>query len=126
LNVWFDHGTGNGGNIIDFGINYHKCSVSEFLDRLAGVGGRPALSMFRVLPSPDIAGSKAAADEKKDDTAGRISVVNVHPLSEMALLQYLGQRHIRVEVARQFCHEVEFRYTRKGIRQSVSEQFRRL
>ncbi|MEP6727285.1 MAG: CHC2 zinc finger domain-containing protein, partial [Bacteroidota bacterium] len=26
-NIWYDHGTGQGGNFIDFGILYHKCSV---------------------------------------------------------------------------------------------------
>jgi DNA primase (bacterial type) len=108
LNVWFDHGTGNGGNIIDFGIYYYKCSVSELLDRLLGVGGRPVQPILQGLPSSTTAGLRAAAGEKKDDTAGRIIVVNVRPLNEMVLLQYLDQRRIRVAVARQFCHEVEF------------------
>ena len=28
-NVWYDHGIGKGGNLIDFGIIYFNCSVSE-------------------------------------------------------------------------------------------------
>ena len=29
LNRWFDFGDGKYGNLIDFGILYHKCSVSD-------------------------------------------------------------------------------------------------
>lgn len=33
LNVWYDHGTGEGGNLIDFGIRYFKCSVAGLLQK---------------------------------------------------------------------------------------------
>src|SRR4051795_6727649 len=39
LNAWYDHGIGKGGNIIDFGILYHRCTVSELLQRLGQTGG---------------------------------------------------------------------------------------
>jgi DNA primase (bacterial type) len=113
LNVWFDHGTGEGGNIIDFGINYHKCSVSDLLDRLSVVGGRPMQTMIQSQPFNTPAGSKAAAGEKKDDTANRIIVLNVRPLSDIALLQYLKQRRIGLDVASQFCSEVDFSLYKK-------------
>ncbi len=35
LNVWFDFGEGKGGGVIDFGVQYFKCSVSELLTRLS-------------------------------------------------------------------------------------------
>src|SRR6266542_213703 len=34
MNRWYDFGEGKGGNIIDFGILYHKCSVSALLKKL--------------------------------------------------------------------------------------------
>src|SRR5690606_8158722 len=34
LNAWYDHGTGEGGTIIDLGIRLHKCSIAEFLQLL--------------------------------------------------------------------------------------------
>jgi DNA primase len=36
LNRWYDHGLGKGGNLIDFGIEYHHCSVGKLLDKLNG------------------------------------------------------------------------------------------
>ncbi|MBE8712674.1 CHC2 zinc finger domain-containing protein [Sphingobacterium hungaricum] len=36
LNRWYDHGLGKGGNLVDFGIEYHRCTVGELLDSLSG------------------------------------------------------------------------------------------
>src|ERR1041384_7545302 len=36
LNRWYDHGLGQGGNLVDFGILYHQCTVSELLQKLDG------------------------------------------------------------------------------------------
>ena len=33
-NVWFDHGTGNGGTAIDFVIQYFNCDVQQALQKL--------------------------------------------------------------------------------------------
>src|SRR5690349_21237349 len=34
LNMWYDFGLGKGGDLIDFGILYYKCSVSALLEKL--------------------------------------------------------------------------------------------
>jgi DNA primase len=34
LNAWYDHGIGKGGNMIDFRILYHHCSIPELLQKL--------------------------------------------------------------------------------------------
>jgi hypothetical protein len=36
LNRWYDYGLGRGGNIIDFAILYHHCTIAEFLQSLEG------------------------------------------------------------------------------------------
>ena len=38
LNVWYDHGIGKGGNLIDFGIQLFNCTVYEFLKKLRSQG----------------------------------------------------------------------------------------
>src|ERR1019366_3485219 len=35
LNLWYDHGFGKGGSLVDFGIQFHRCSVSELLGKLS-------------------------------------------------------------------------------------------
>src|SRR4051812_24505547 len=34
LNVWYDHGIGRGGDLIDFGVLYHHCTIPELLQKL--------------------------------------------------------------------------------------------
>ena len=34
LNVWYDHGIGKGGDLIDFGVLYHHCTIPELLQKL--------------------------------------------------------------------------------------------
>jgi hypothetical protein len=33
MNRWYDFGDGKGGNLVDFGILFHKCSVADFLKK---------------------------------------------------------------------------------------------
>jgi DNA primase len=34
FNVWYDHGLGKGGNLVDFGILYYRIPVNELLEKL--------------------------------------------------------------------------------------------
>jgi DNA primase len=34
LNLWYDHGTGKGGTLVDFGIAYFNCTIKDLLLRL--------------------------------------------------------------------------------------------
>ena len=62
FNVWYDHGTGKGGDLIDFGTQYHKCSVSELLARLSEYQARAnpffstAFPFFNSVSCPSLCG----------------------------------------------------------------------
>ncbi|MDQ2719450.1 MAG: CHC2 zinc finger domain-containing protein [Bacteroidota bacterium] len=34
-NVWYDHGLGKGGSLVDFAKVYHRCNVSEALQKIS-------------------------------------------------------------------------------------------
>ena len=36
LNRWYDHGSGKGGNLVDFAMMYHGCTISDLLQSLNG------------------------------------------------------------------------------------------
>jgi hypothetical protein len=94
LNVWFDHGLGKGGNLIDFGILYYGCSVSEFLQKLD--------TNFSLQQPPLPPSNKSATTENK------IKILGDFPLTTPSLLRYLKQRKIPFEIANQFCREVRY------------------
>lgn len=91
LNVWFDHGTGKGGTIVDFGILYHNCTVKELLEKLGGTlsSHRPAIKTIVPEASP-------------------IQVISERPLSSLPLLRYVRERRISDAVAKKYCGEVTF------------------
>ncbi|WP_298737651.1 toprim domain-containing protein [uncultured Chitinophaga sp.] len=109
LNVWFDQGTGKGGDLIDFGTLYFNCSVSDLLQRLSQYQPGPALSFHPHPGSGDRRqGAASFAGEKKDTPDNKIVVLDTRPLAEQSLLNYLQKRSIPHEIANRFCGEVDF------------------
>lgn len=101
INAWKDWGTGESGTIIDFGVKYHLCSVSQFLEKL---------SAFQFIPNaerPTHESKTTVIDQEK-----KISITKVQDLSSFALLHYLEGRRIPVAISRQFCKEAN--YTMNG------------
>ncbi|MET6998696.1 toprim domain-containing protein [Chitinophaga defluvii] len=100
LNKWYDHGLGKGGNLIDFAILYHGCTVGEFLQQLGG-----DLSLQKPL-------IRQAVDEDKPEN--QIKVLQEFSLSSYALLRYLEQRRIPVDIADKYCREIRYELAGKN------------
>lgn len=101
LNRWFDFGLGEGGNLIDFAIAYHSCTVGEFLALLEG--GIPFHRPLKT-PNPII----------EEDPNGSIEIVEVKSLYHPALLDYLQLRRIPVTIADRHCREVHYKVREKA------------
>lgn len=103
-NVWFDHALGKGGNVIDFAIQYHNCSVKEILQKLE--------SNFSFHQQPALA---VVPEEPQ------IKIITEKHLQSISLLRYLKQRRIAESIAKKYCREVIFslhdkRYTAIGFK----------
>ncbi len=94
LNRWYDHGLGKGGNLVDFAILFHGCTVSELLQNLSGNFS---------LQKPVSQQSFAREEQEK-----QIKILGDFVLSSSALLRYLQQRRIPVDVADHYCREVRY------------------
>jgi hypothetical protein len=93
MNRWYDFGDGKGGNIIDFGILYHRCSVSEFLKEMN------ASFSFR---------QQNIQSTQEDEEAKRIKVINAKNISSLVLIRYLHKRRIPLDIATKFCKEIDY------------------
>jgi DNA primase len=121
LNVYYDHGTGMGGDLINFGTGFYNCSVSHFLHRLAGQVNRNTLSFHPLTPVSKVGSQQAdrdtfSAGEKKENRYSKIIIIDDRPIASKPLLEYLKKRCILMEIAERFCREVDFYYTAKNIR----------
>lgn len=109
FNVWYDHGTGKGGDLIDFGTLYFNCSTSDLLNKLSQ---QPPILAFSFHPPSTSSNPHTMpasfAGEKKDTTEGKIAIVASRPLQEKSLLDYLQKRNIPLDIAQRNCKEVDF------------------
>jgi len=99
LNRWYDHGLGKGGNLIDFGIEYHHCSVGELFNKLNGNFSfqKPIVHHPEISNEPD----------------PKIKVFGNFAFTSYALLRYLEQRHIPIEIAEKYCSELRYELNAK-------------
>lgn len=94
-NLWFDHGTGKGGDIIDFGTQYFNCSISDLLQKL---------SIYFSFHPPARRTTQFASQTKEHP----MQIVNVSAITSPSLISYLTDRGIPAELANRYCKQVEY------------------
>ncbi len=95
-NVWFDHGSGEGGTLLDLGMKLHRCSLSEFINLINKDNYHNHFSFHMPEPIPSLKENK-------------IEVLNVSEISNSKLIHYLNRRGIDLDLAKTYCKEVEFK-----------------
>ncbi|MBS1748250.1 MAG: toprim domain-containing protein [Bacteroidetes bacterium] len=99
LNRWYDHGIGKGGNVIDFAVLYHNCTVGEFLRSLNGF-----LSFHKQPAFPELS----------EDDSNKIIIKKIELLHSLTLIRYLHSRKIPLHIAEKFCKEVSYEWNSKS------------
>lgn len=112
LNVWYDHGAGFGGTLVDFGIRFHHCSIKEFLRKLATDS---SLEQPLAPPSQQPQAPRIRPKNAPESTPSPIRITGVKPIESPSLLAYLSQRKIPAELARRYCCEIDFELYEKKI-----------
>jgi hypothetical protein len=103
LNLWFDHGEGRGGDLIDFGTRYFECTIQELLERLSRYVASPSFSFHQPLSFRLV-----SAGEKGISPEGKILILDARPLAAQPLIRYLQERKILLDIAARYCREVDF------------------
>ena len=95
LNLWYDFGIGRGGNIIDLAeLLYNSSDVSYLIHQIE-----------RNAPSCVSVSLLTAKPNTPQNSFENLQVLSIsHP----ALIKYLGERCIDIEIARTVCKELHF------------------
>lgn len=103
LNLYYDHGSGEGGDIVDLGKKLFECDTKELLRRLES--GHFSFHQQRSFEKPmHIHPSVTPADNQ-----GSIQVTAIKDLgSNTAISRYLESRAIDLAVAKKFCKEIYY------------------
>ncbi len=95
-NTWYDHGSGEGGNILDLVMKLHSIpSISGALAHLSGktITTRPV----ETFSFPQQGNSNGFEE------------ISVQPLTNPLLIRYLNERKINVPLAQQLCKEIHYK-----------------
>jgi DNA primase len=101
LNVWYDHGIGKGGSLVDFGVKYFECSVTDFLEKLNEADFSVSKHIINLHDN----------DEKPEI---KLQIISVKPLTSKNLIRYLERRGIDLRIYQKFCKEVEYSFGDKN------------
>ena len=99
-NIWYDHGIGKGGKLVDFVCLYLNCQIPAALQKIAdcSVTGNFSFHQQKSVDFPP----------HVEDGAIRIFSVK-NPIVNPTLVVYLKQRNIDMGVANEFCREVWYK-----------------
>jgi hypothetical protein len=102
-NQWFDFGLWKGGSLVDLGIAYYECPVSDFLTMIKED------NLLRLqVKSKAIDYHLADVDERK------LKILSTRKLSSYALYDYLNFRAIQLSIAKQYCQQVNYKIEDKN------------
>lgn len=95
LNLWYDHGSGVGGTLIDLGLKLENTNYQGIIEKLAK-GNYSSLPISVNQRSPDPIQSK-------------LEILSARSIINPQLISYLDSRGISPKTAEQYCKEIEFR-----------------
>lgn len=92
-NLWYDHGSGKGGNVLDFVMSYYRCDLREALSLLRKESYSFSFHQQNALIS---------------DGSDKEQIVSVGVIKHFALKSYLESRGIDVDLAKKYCKEIHY------------------
>jgi len=101
-NIYYDHGEGKGGNIIDFAARFFRCDAKTAATKIIEQNLPNSFSFHQQQHPTHMAG------EKKEPGEGKIIITSSRPLQSASLLSYLEERKIPLYIAQKYCKEVDF------------------
>lgn len=113
-NVWYDHGAGVGGNIIDLVMNIYNLDFKSALQKLSSIfnyGNTPAnsFSFHQQGINQKIKQIREfSKSQRKHQLQSHFELKKVKDLENKTLLEYITKRGIKLDIAVQYIKEVYY------------------
>ncbi len=129
-NLWYDHGTGKGGTLVDFGTQYHACGIAHLLQQISLFSFHPHSHSLIKGSTTETAqqqkeSEKSVAGTTKNTPVHRhthtegekersapepalIVIAAKDPVTDPRLCRYAATRKIPEDVLNRYCKEVFF------------------
>lgn len=97
-NIWYDFGTGTGGNLLDLVTQIEKTGIAGAL---------------MILQRPELSNTRFSFSEKQISESNTIEMKHLQPLQNRALVQYLSSRKISQAKAVNYVQEAYYQVNGK-------------
>ena len=114
-NVWYDHGLGKGGTLVDFAREFYHCSTSQALEKIASFHGQKQL-IYISKKATDTQGKNESNHGMECEDGGIVITSARQPITDFSLCRYAKRRNIDTRVLNEHCHEVSFKLNDKDYR----------
>lgn len=107
-NVWFDHGLGEGGSIIDLVSKMENCTIGEAITRLEESSFSFYCNMDIVIDGCMDRKTYRCMDGKMEQAEPTLQITDIRELINPALLSYMRERRIHIEIAKLHCKVIHY------------------
>lgn len=111
-NLWIDFGSNEGGTMIDLVMRMNNCSPHEALTVLEQAYARDNVGTYQRNDNPTDFFSFQG--NSSDNNAPAITIQKVVPITHKALVDYLSERGINIDIAKRHCTEVHYSVNNKS------------
>lgn len=101
--IWFDHGNGLGGKIVDFYLHYLKTDLKGVLKYFNE-------NSFSFQKQNDFFIEK---NIKENQTKNEYEILKLKEISSFPLIQYLEERKLHIEIVNRYCKEIHYKLNGK-------------
>lgn len=103
-NLWYDFGNNDGGTMIDFVMRIHNCSLKEAMQEL---------NRYNNTTVQQQSDSFSFHGNTSNNNNPAIAIQKVLPIIHKALIDYLSERKINIDIAKQHCSEIHYSVNNK-------------
>lgn len=112
-NVWYDHGLGKGGNVVEFAVKFFNCNVGDALQKISSFHPQKNV-LYHAQKEPRYTNQNLLINCDGDTTESGIKIIDTkRPITDFFLYRYLKKRRINEDVANKYCSEVSYALNEK-------------
>ncbi|PXV66950.1 CHC2-type zinc finger protein [Dysgonomonas alginatilytica] len=108
-NLWIDFGSNEGGTMIDLVMRLDNCTLKEAINKLeCRYANMQTGSNTDNQPEPFSFHGNNHLEKIENNQLSGISIQKILPITNQALLYYLTERKISIDIAKQHCNEIHY------------------
>ena len=110
-NLWIDFGSNDGGTMIDLVMRMENCSCQKAIATLEQPYDQGSVGTQECTNIP--ISSFSFHGNNSNNNTPTITIQKVLPITHQALIDYLSERKINLDIAKQYCSEIHYSVNEK-------------